>query len=204
MTPESLEPEQEAAAAPRSRVGLRRWLRPALAVLFALALNLGFFVLLRGETGRFWLAQLRDYSYIGVFLVTLLANATTIVPTPYIPIVACIAAQSPNLPLVIVLGALGSAIGESLAFFIGRSGRGLVQDSWLYRWVHQQMSHPWRAFVVLFLFGAPPNPAFDVAGLAAGALGLPFWLFFTAVFLARIIRIWIIALIGIQACGMLP
>ena len=204
MAPESLETApHEPAAAPRTRPGLRRWLRPALAVAFALVLNLGFFVLLRGETGRFWLAQLRDYSYIGVFLVTLLANATTIVPTPYIPIVACIAAQSQNLPLIIVLGALGSAIGESVAFFIGRSGRGLVQETWLYRWVRRQMQHPWRAFAVLFLFGAPPNPAFDVAGLAAGALGLPYWLFFSAVFLARIIRIWIIALIGIQACGML-
>lgn len=181
----------------------RRWLRPALAVVFALALNLMFFLALRGPSGQAWIAQLRDYTYIGVFLITLLANATTIVPTPYIPIVACIAAQTDNLPLVIVLGALGSALGESVAFFIGRSGRGLVQETRLYRWVHRQMRHPWRAFAVLFLFGAPPNPAFDIAGLAAGALGLPYWLFFVAVFLARIIRIWLIALIGIRACGIL-
>jgi membrane protein YqaA with SNARE-associated domain len=42
-----------------------------------------------------------------------------------------------------------------------------------------------------------------VAGLAAGALGIPYWFFFVAVFLARIIRVWIIALIGFQACGMI-
>jgi membrane protein YqaA with SNARE-associated domain len=185
------------------RAALRRWLRPILVILFALALNLVFFVLLRGEIGRFWLVQLRSYTYLGVFLITLLANATTIVPTPYIPIVACIAGQTDNLPLVIGLGALGSALGESVAFFIGRSGRGLVQETRMYTWVHNQMRHPWRAFAVLFLFGAPPNPAFDVAGLAAGALGLPYWLFFAAVFLARIIRIWLIALGGIQWCGMI-
>jgi membrane protein YqaA with SNARE-associated domain len=182
---------------------LRRWIRPALALLFALVLNLGFFLLLRGEGGRYWIAELRSYTYAGVFFVTLLANATTIVPTPYIPLVACIAAQTDNLPLVVVLGALGSALGESVAFFIGRSGRGLVQETRLYRWAHGQMSHPWRAFAVLFLFGAPPNPAFDVAGLAAGAFGIPYWFFFVAVFLARIIRVWIIALIGFQACGMI-
>ncbi len=180
---------------------MRRWVRPALIGLFAVALNLLFFVLLRGETGRQWLFHLRGYSYLGVFLVTLLANATTIVPTPYIPIVACVAGQSDNLPLVIAAGALGSALGESVAFFIGRSGRGLVQETRLYAWVHGQMRHPSRAFLVLFLFGAPPNPLFDVAGLAAGALGLPYWLFFSAVFLARIIRIWLIALGGIQWCG---
>jgi membrane protein YqaA with SNARE-associated domain len=182
--------------------GLRRWARPALVLAFALVLNGGFFVLLRSEIGHSWLGELRNYAYFGVFLVTLLANATTIVPTPYIPIVACIAAQTTNLPLVVALGALGSALGESVAFFIGRSGRGLVQQTRLYTWVHAQMRHPWRAFVVLFLFGAPPNPAFDVAGLAAGALGLPYWLFFIAVFLARLIRIYLIALGGIQWCGM--
>jgi membrane protein YqaA with SNARE-associated domain len=188
---------QEAKAASKWR-----WVRLALVILFALALNIGFLVLLRSESGRFWLDQLRYYTYFGVFLVTLLANATTIVPTPYIPIVACIAAQTDNLPLVIVLGALGSALGESIAFFIGQSGRGIVQDTRLYRWVRSQMHHPWRAFAVLFLFGAPPNPAFDVAGLAAGALGVPYWLFFGAVFLARIIRIWLIALGGMWACGL--
>lgn len=188
----------------RARLGdPRLWIRPALALVFALALNVGFFLLLRSEAGHYWLGQLRDYTYVGVFLVTLLANATTIVPTPYIPLVACIAALTDNLPLVVALGALGSALGESVAFFIGRTGRGLVQETRLYRWVHGQMRHPWRAFAVLFLFGAPPNPAFDVAGLAAGALGLPYWLFFSAVFLARIIRIWLIALGGIWGCGML-
>ncbi|MBK9711718.1 MAG: VTT domain-containing protein [Kouleothrix sp.] len=197
------QPTDSAPGTTASATGPGRWIKPALAIAFALALNLGFFVLLRGETGRYWIAQLRDYSYIGVFLVTLLANATTIVPTPYIPIVACIAAQTDNLPLVIALGALGSALGESVAFFIGRSGRGIVQETRLYRWVHGQMRHPWRAFAVLFLFGAPPNPLFDVAGLAAGALGVPYWLFFSAVFLARIIRIWLIALGGLQWCGVI-
>lgn len=193
----------EISPAPRGFGDPRQWVRPALALAFALALNVGFFLLLRGQRGQDLIIQLRDYTYLGVFLVTLLANATTIVPTPYIPLVACIAALTDNLPLVIVLGALGSAIGESVAFMIGRTGRGLVQETRLYRWAHGQMSHPWRAFAVLFLFGAPPNPAFDVAGLAAGAVGLPFWFFFGTVFLARMIRIWLIALGGIQYCSLI-
>jgi membrane protein YqaA with SNARE-associated domain len=49
---------------------------------------------------------------------------------------------------------------------------------------------------VLFLLAAPPNPLFDVAGLTAGALGLPFWLFFVAVLLGRMIRMTIFVLIG--------
>jgi membrane protein YqaA with SNARE-associated domain len=92
-------------------------------------------------------------------------------------------------------------MGESVAFFVGRAGRETMNDTPLYRWVQRQMKHPWRAFAVLFMLAAPPNPAFDVAGLTAGAMGLPFWLFFCAVFLGRVIRIAIFAMGGAWFTG---
>ncbi|MBK9943916.1 MAG: VTT domain-containing protein [Kouleothrix sp.] len=175
----------------------RRALVRALAFgALAVLLNVAAYYLLPPDLVR----RLGAFSYLGVFLITLLANATTIVPTPYIPIVACMAAQSDNLPLLIVAGALGSALGESVAFFIGRSGRAMFEETRFYLWVHRQLQHPWRAFAVLFVLSAPPNPTFDVAGLAAGALDVPYWLFFTAVFLSRMIRIAIIAGLGIRFC----
>jgi membrane protein YqaA with SNARE-associated domain len=137
------------------------------------------------------------FGYIGVFFVSLVANATVVIPVPYFGVIARLA-QDLNFAGVVLAGALGSVIGESVAFFVGRTGRQAVNDTRFYRWVQRQLQHPLRAFVVLFLLAAPPNPAFDVAGLTAGALGLPFWLFFTAVFLGRIIRIGIIALGGAQ------
>ena len=169
----------------------RQMLRPALFGLGALLFNIVVY-LLPIDYGAFG-----NYAYLGVFLITLIANATVIIPVPYIPIVARVAAQSDALVLVILAGALGSAIGESVAFFVGRSGRGVVEETRFYTWVQRQLRHPWRAFVVLFLLAAPPNPAFDVAGLTAGALGLPFRLFFVAVFLGRIIRIGLISLVGL-------
>lgn len=189
---------QPEAVAAQSHIAKRRRVAHAVAIgLLAVVLNVLAFYLLPPDLGR----RLGALSYLGVFLITLLANATTIVPTPYIPIVACMAAQSDNLPLLIVSGALGSALGESVAFFIGRSGQAMFEETRLYLWVHRQLQHPWRAFAVLFLFSAPPNPAFDVAGLTAGALGLPYWLFFSAVFLSRMVRIALIALAGIQFCA---
>jgi membrane protein YqaA with SNARE-associated domain len=167
-------------------------LRPILIGLLAVVLNVVVYKL-PIDYGSFG-----NYAYVGVFLITLIANATTFVPVPYYSVVARIAAQSDNLALVIVAGALGSTVGESVAFFIGRSGRGLIADTRLYRWVDRQLRHPWRAFAVLFALAAPPNPAFDVAGLAAGALGLPYWMFFIAVFLGRLIRVGLIALIGLN------
>jgi membrane protein YqaA with SNARE-associated domain len=175
----------------------RKWIRPLLISLIVVVVNLAIFWL------KIDYRVFGAYAYLGVFLITLIANATTIVPVPYIPIVSCIAGQSDNLPLVIAAGALGSALGESVAFFIGRSGRAIAEETRFYGWVQRQMRHPWRAFAVLFVLASPPNPAFDIAGLAAGALGVPYWLFFTAVFLGRTIRIWLIALAGVQWCHLL-
>jgi len=173
----------------------RKWLGPILLGLLVTAANIGIYWL------KIDYRIFGAYAYFGVFIVTLIANATTIVPVPYITIVACIAGQSDNLVLVALAGALGSALGESVAFFIGRSGRAIAEETRFYSWVKRQLQHPWRAFAVLFGLAAPINPAFDIAGLAAGALGVPYWLFFTAVFLGRLIRFWLIALAGAQWCG---
>lgn len=142
-----------------------------------------------------------NYAYGGVFLITLIANATVVIPIPYIPVVARIAAEVDSVTLVILLSALGSALGESVAFFVGRSGKGVVEETRFYTWVQRQLQHPWRAFLLLFALAAPPNPVFDIAGLSAGALGLPYWMFFTAVFLGRTIRMGLISVAGLQLDG---
>jgi membrane protein YqaA with SNARE-associated domain len=180
---------------PNQATRWRKWIGPILMGLLVIAANVGIYQL--NIDYRIFGA----YAYLGVFIVTLIANATTIVPVPYITIVACIAGQSDSLVLVALAGGLGSVLGESVAFFIGRSGRAIAEETRFYGWVKRQMQHPWRAFAVLFGLSAPINPAFDIAGLAAGALGVPYWLFFTAVFLARMIRFWLIAMAGVQWCS---
>jgi membrane protein YqaA with SNARE-associated domain len=192
--PKEIAPNSEALAKPHPP-RWRLWIRPVVFSLLVVVASIFIYNLNIDYRG------FGAYAYLGVFLIALIANATTIVPVPYIVPVACIAAQSDNLVLVAVAGAVGSAVGESVAFFIGRSGRGIVEETRFYNWVKHQMRHPWRAFVVLFALAAPINPAFDVAGLAAGALGLPFWLFFSAVVLGRTIRFWLIALAGTQWCS---
>ena len=187
--------EQVVVSEPNRAVQWRKWVAPIALGLLVTAANIGIYWL------KIDYRIFGAYAYLGVFIVTLIANATTIVPVPYITIVACIAGQSDSLLLVALAGALGSALGESVAFFIGRSGRAIAEETRFYDWVKRQLQHPWRAFAVLFGLAAPINPAFDIAGLAAGALGVPYWLFFTAVFLGRMIRFWLLALAGAQWCG---
>ncbi len=180
----------------------QQWVRPLIAGLVFVAMNILAYWWLSSPAGQAVLFQLRDYAVLGVFAVMLIANATIVVPVPWPAVLVPIAQHSNNLPFVLLAGALGSAIGESVAFFVGRSGRGAVEDTRFYRWIQRQLQHPLRAGSVLFLLAAPPNPLFDVAGLTAGAMGLPFWLFFCTVFAARIIRLWIIlALAGLLGLG---
>lgn len=178
---------QEIAITPQKRP----WIRPMLVAAIAVALNIIAYLMIPPDLAY----RLGSLGYIGVFLITLISNATIVVPIPYFGLVA---ALSPGLSMVGVgiAGALGSVIGESVSFFVGRSGRGVVEQTRFYRWVQRQLEHPWRAFVVLFALSAPPNPAFDVAGLTAGAMGLPYWIFLSAVFLARLVRFGIVAFFG--------
>lgn len=170
----------------------RQWGPPIAAGLVFIVLNIIAWQWLTSPGGRHVLASMRDYAAPGAFVVMLIANATIIVPVPWPAILVPIAQSSHNLTAVLLAGAFGSVIGESLAFFIGRSGRGVVDDTRFYRWVQRQLKHPWWSALVLFVLSAPPNPLFDVAGITAGAVGVPFWMFFVTVFLARIIRLWII------------
>ncbi len=170
----------------------RAWVQPVIAGIVFIILNILAYMWLNSPDGQALISRLREYAVPGAFLVMLIANATVVVPVPWPAVLIPIAQQTDNLPGVLVAGALGSAIGEAVAFYIGRTGRGVIADTRFYRWVQSQLTHPWRSFAVLFILAAPPNPLFDVAGITAGAMGLPFWMFFVAVFLARIIRIWII------------
>lgn len=164
---------------------VQRWMAiGAMAVLFVVV-NIGCY-LLPIDYGF-----LGDYSFAGVFVVTALATATIVVPVPYIPIIMRIAEQQQSVIalLGIVLAAgLGSVVGEISGYMVGRAGRHAFTESRFSHWVAQQMHHPVRSFVALFALSAPPNPLFDVAGMAAGTFGVPFWLFALAVFLGRCVR----------------
>lgn len=176
----------------------RRWrniLQAIAVVILALVLNL--IVIILPQT---WFKGWGNYGYIGVFFVTLLANASVFIPIPYPGIVAKLATDL-NVAGIAVLGAAGSVIGESTAYMVGRAGRGVVEKTTFYLWLQRQLRTPVRAFIVIFLLSAPPNPFFDVAGLAAGSLGVPFPLFALATFCGRVIRLLLLAYLGQSMLG---
>jgi len=174
--------------------GMPVW-QKVLAVVALVALNVALFV------APFDYARLGALAYAGAFLLTLVANAAVVVPLPYIPVVANIVREVELPVLAVLLAALGSALGESVAFAVGRAERDLFTG---HRWsdrLRDFFSHEWRAGLFLFLFAVPLNPIFDVGGLGAGALGISFRTFFVAVLLGRVLRFALLAALAFGLVG---
>jgi len=163
-----------------------------VAVVALIGINVAMFV------APFDYQVLGALAYPGAFLVTLIANAAVVVPVPYIPIVAHIAQTAGNPVLVVLAASFGSALGECVAFAVGRVEKDLFEGhAWVER-IRRFFAHPRRTALFLFFFAIPLNPVFDVGGLGAGALGVPFRTFLIAVWLGRIVRFAILAYVAIQ------
>ena len=114
--------------------------------------------------------------YPGLFLVTLMANASIILPTPgFIAVVVAAAVLNPLL--VALIGAAGMTIGELSGYLVGRAGstitpgKGKAEESRWARWAafSSKLVKRWGVLGI-FVLAALPNPLFDIAGIAAGAV----------------------------------
>lgn len=174
--------------------------RALFALLAIVALNVVTYALLATDTAQRWIASVEDWAYPGAFVLALLTNATLAVPVPYNPIVLqlMVAVQYPLL--IAVLAAAGAALGETTGWWVGSQGRAVLPGEGragaAVRWLQRTSAHRWRAFWLLLVVSAVPNPAFDVAGLVAGAAKVPYPLFLGAAFLGRLVRFVLFALAG--------
>ena len=171
--------------------GLRKKLIPLLILLVVIAIWASIFYFYQRYPGRF--DELQTYGYLGAFLLSLLFNATVILPMGAIGVVIALGAVLP-LPVVVGLaGGTGAAIGEITGYMAGYSGRGIAQRSPLYGrveiWVRR-----WGGLAI-FVFSIVPF-AFDLVGIAAGVLRFPFWKFLLFCWLGRTILYIGAALVG--------
>lgn len=169
--------------------------KKVFAVAAVAALNIALLIAPFDYTG------LKGLAYPGAFLITLISNAAVVLPVPYIPIVMHIARTADSVVLVVLLAALGSALGESVAFAVGRVEKELLDGHPWFEKLRRFFKHERRAFFFLLFFAMPLNPVFDVGGFGAGALGIRFKTFFVAVALGRIVRFTLIAYLGIHVAG---
>jgi membrane protein YqaA with SNARE-associated domain len=165
--------------------------QPAWVRLAALAASIGitvFIFTLRGESQR-----LAPYGYPGIFLLSLLSNATVILPAPGVAFTFAMGAVLPPA-LVAVVAGTGAALGEITGYLAGFSGQGVAAESRLVAQL-RKWTTAYGAWAILVL-ALIPNPFFDIAGATAGWLRMRFSTFLLATWVGKIIKMLFFAYAG--------
>jgi uncharacterized membrane protein YdjX (TVP38/TMEM64 family) len=139
------------------------------------------------------LAALSHYGYASVFLISLLGNATVILPVPSLAVVFA-GGGVLNPILVGLVAGVGEPLGELTGYLAGYGGSAVVQNRGLYERVNGYMQR--RGFLTLFVLSAIPNPLFDMAGIVAGMLKFPVTQFLLACWLGKTLKALAIAYLG--------
>ena len=168
---------------------LKKRIIPILAVLLAIAITIVLF-LYRDEVAEFG-----NYGYLGAFLVSLISNATIILPVPGIVVLFALGATL-NPVLVALVGAAGGTIGEITGFMAGYGGRGMVQGNGRMYTMAEKWMRRWGGWAI-FAFAVAPVPILDIAGVVAGVLGYPVWKFLLIAWPGKSIKYIILVLAGV-------
>ena len=112
--------------------------------------------------------------YAGLFVLAILANATVVLPAPGIA-VAFVGGGALSPFWVGVLVGVGAVIGELSGYLAGFGSQAVVARRRWYRILAPQMRP--RGGLVIAVLAFIPSPLFDVAGIVAGASGMPMYRF---------------------------
>ncbi len=128
-----------------------------------------------------------SFGILGVFLVSFVGSATVLLPAPVF--LAIFAAGSVMNPwLVGLVGGLGAAFGELVAYYVGRGSKKLIKKEEHNKWLEK--ARKWfdkkGAFPVIVLFAATPLPD-DIIGLLCGLIKYDIKKFFVATLIGKII-----------------
>lgn len=181
------------------RERLRQRLIPLLTLLLVLAVSVVLFFYGRNPE---IVAELKGYGYLGAFLISLIGNATVLLPGIVLPILSGLGVvlyPTAGLvsPVMIGLaGGVGAAIGEIVGYMAGYSGRRIVGRAKLYNRLEEWLRR-WGALAIFILSMVPLF--FDLVGIAAGVLRFPLWKFILLCWLGR--TIMYVSIVVVVALG---
>ena len=146
-----------------------------LAVLAAVSISVAIFLL----RSKIDIEQLKPYRYVGIFVISVLAYGTVLLPAPGAAFVFSIGAAFKDVPFNTVRVALaagsGAALGELSGYLAGLGGQAVLENRKIYQNFSVWMKK--HGAVTVFILSALPNPLFDLVGVVAGALRMPPWKF---------------------------
>ncbi|MBA7685104.1 hypothetical protein ES703_93520 [subsurface metagenome] len=159
--------------------------------MLVIVITVGLFLFSRQHPEK--IREFETYGYLGAFLISLVANATIILPMPGLLILIGLGTVC-NPILVGLTGAVGGAIGEITGYTAGRSGRGLTGRERMFARAEGWMRR--RGFLTIFLFSLLPFLPLDIAGMVGGVLRYSLWKFLLACFLGKTVLYVIIIQTG--------
>ena len=118
--------------------------------------------------------KLEGLGYPGIFLISLLSNATLILPVPGVLFTSAMGAVF-NPQLVALAAGTGATLGELTGYIAGFSGQGVIENRKWYDRISGWMKN--YGGIIIFVLALVPNPFFDIAGMVAGSLKMPMWKF---------------------------
>ena len=152
--------------------------------------DLHFKVFLLGDE----LVKLRSYGYLGVFLISVIGNATVILPVPSLAVV--FAGGGVLNPLIVgLIAGVGEPLGELTGYLAGYGGSAVLENSERVERIKKKLSGK-GGFATLFVLSAIPNPLFDLAGISAGVMHYPVGKFLLACWLGKTTKALVIAYLG--------
>ncbi len=142
-----------------------------------------------------------SFGYLGLFLVSIIANATILLPLPLDFLVLLLAGLSKSIIDILIIGficGVGSAIGEMSAYIIGLMGiksaeKILKKEINKLNEIEKKLRSSGSVFV--FLGALTPFP-FDLIGVSAGIIKFDPKRFFLAAAMGKIIRYELLAIAG--------
>lgn len=165
-----------------------------LIVVLVIALSAAIFAF------RDSFAELAALGYPGIFMVSLLGNATIVLPAPSLALVFAMGGAL-AWPIVGLVAGVGEALGELTGYLAGIGGRAIIEDEKTYSRLVSWMER--RGGITVFVLSAIPNPFFDLAGIAAGTLRYPVWRFLLFCWLGKTLKTMLVAWAGAQSFSMI-
>jgi membrane protein YqaA with SNARE-associated domain len=139
--------------------------------------------------------QLQRYGYPGLFLLSILANATIILPAPGIAFTFGAGALKALSPLWVgIVAGAGATLGELSGYMAGFSGQAVIENRQAYERFERWMKRYGPIAIVGLAF--VPNPLFDLAGMMSGALKMPVHHFVFWCALGKIPKMILVAFAG--------
>ena len=169
----------------REQIRRNKWLLATVYAVIILGLSFGLYFLLQYLRARFDLSVegLTTTTYLIVFVVTLVSNASIIVPVPIFVGIMIAAANvmaeiSPWGPVLVALTAsTAGTLGEMTGYYAGYIGKKIIVTEAtpgyekLVGWMKR------HGMLAVFLLSLQPILPFDIAGLVSGVSRIALWKF---------------------------